>query len=292
MRRRCAPSPSNEGAVDQILDEGGRCGRSCGRSALVGTQRTARQGSDRASLPPSPSMEGMTRRWLQKSTISQILWSMGRLLILVFLVGCGDDAPAIDGPPVPPDCTTYCREIQASCTATNAQYPDEAHCMAACASFTVGTSTVADTTGDTLGCRIYHAVASRAEPAIHCVHAGPAGDLLTAAPPAFCSGGDFCASFCTLQIRACGSLDAPLSGDPRDASGNPLFQYRNMENCMSRCAAFDRTHVYSITSAGDSHACRLRHATTAAIAVSPYGEMECPNTAHIPTGPCVGTPTP
>lgn len=221
---------------------------------------------------------------------------MRSFLIAIALAGCGGDTkPTIDAPPdsVPLDCSTYCAEIQANCTGANAQYPDMAHCMATCASFAVGTSKVTDMSGNTLGCRIYHAGApSMMAAATHCPHAGPAGDLITASPPAFCSGGDVCTSFCTLEIMACGSLDAPLPGNPRDETGNPLFQYRNMADCVTSCAMFDKMHVYSTMAAGDSLACRLYHATSAAIAVAPNGATDCPATADVPTGPCAGTASP
>jgi hypothetical protein len=214
------------------------------------------------------------------------------------LAGCGGDGnPAIDAAVAPDapalDCATYCSEIQANCTGGNAQYPDMAHCMATCASFSVGTSQVTDMSGNTLGCRIHYAGApSMMEAATHCFHAGPAGDLITATAPAFCSGGDVCASFCTLEIKACGSLDAPLPGNPRDNTNNPIYQYRNMASCMTSCAAFDKTHEYSTMAAGDSLACRLYHATIAAIAVTPNGTTECPYTGPTPRGPCAGTATP
>ena len=227
---------------------------------------------------------------------------MRAFLILMVLVGCGDDHPAIDAAPdtepdalvIALDCPTYCTEIQANCTGANAQYPDRQHCDATCASFTVGTSKVTDTTGNTLGCRIYHGGdPAKMAAATHCVHAGPGGDLITATPPGVCSGGDVCESFCSLEIRACGSLDAPRPGNPKDITGNPLFQYRNMADCMTSCAAFDKTHVYSTMSAGNSLACRLFHATSAAIDVAaPYGAVECPYTAVAPTGPCAGAATP
>lgn len=221
---------------------------------------------------------------------------MRTLLVVVALIGCGGDSkPAIDAAPdiVALDCPSYCAEVQANCTGANAQYPDMAHCIATCASFTVGTSKVTDTSGNTLGCRIYYAGAPSIMTAgTHCVHAGPGGDLITAAPPAFCSGGDVCASFCTLEIKACGSLDAPLPGNPKDSTNNPLYQYRNMASCMTACAAFDKTHAYSTAAAGDSLACRFYHATSAAIAVTPNGATECPYTAAPPTGPCAGAATP
>jgi len=222
---------------------------------------------------------------------------MRTFVMMIVLVGCGDDTnPAVDAAVdalVTLDCQTYCAEIQANCTGANAQYPDMAHCTATCASFTVGTSKVTDTSDNTLGCRIYHAGApSKMDAATHCVHAGPGGDLITAKPPAFCNGGDVCASFCALEIKACGSLDAPLPGNPRDINGNPLFQYRNVADCMTSCAAFDKAHAYGTTAAGNSLACRLYHATNAAIAVTPNGVMHCSHTADAPTGPCAGAAMP
>lgn len=219
---------------------------------------------------------------------------MRTLLVLVALAGCGGDPkPAIDAAPITLDCPSYCTEIQAHCTGANAQYPDPAHCLATCASFTVGTSKLTDTSGNTLGCRINYAGApSMTAPATHCAHAGPGGDLITAPAPAFCSGGDVCTSFCTLEIKACGSLDAPLPGNPKDSTGNALLQYRNMADCMTSCAGFDKTHAYSTAAAGDSLACRLSHATSAAISVTPDGAMNCSATAANPTGPCAGAATP
>jgi hypothetical protein len=225
---------------------------------------------------------------------------MRTFLVLAVLAGCGDCGgpdPAVDAEPdaevVTLDCPTYCDKIQRNCTGANSQYPDTAHCMAACASFTVGTSAVTDTSGNTLGCRIYHAGApSMAMPAVHCAHAGPGGDQLMANPAAVCSGGDVCASFCALQIKACGSVAAPLPGNPRDANNNPLYQYQNMANCLTVCATYDKTHAYSAASVGDSLACRLLHATSAAIAVTPNALMECAYTGTFPTGPCAGVPMP
>lgn len=190
------------------------------------------------------------------------------------------------------DCPTYCTQIQANCTGANAQYPDMAHCIAACGTFTVGTSAVTDPAGNTLGCRIYHAGApSMTMPATHCPHAGPGGDQLTASTPAICSGGDVCASFCALQVKACGSVEAPLPGNPTDSTGNPLFQYQNVANCMTACAGFDKTHPYSTMSAGNSLACRLLHATSAAISVT-NAQAECRYTGVTARAPCAGTPTP
>lgn len=224
---------------------------------------------------------------------------MRNFLIAITLVGCGGDKkPAIDaGPdsvPVALDCPTYCAKIQANCTGTNAQYTgDPMSCAATCMSFPVGTSSVSDTSSNTLGCRIHYAVgASNATAAMaDCAYAGPAGDLITASSPAFCSGGDLCTSFCTLEIKACGSLDAPLNGNPTDADGNPLFQYRNTADCMNSCTSFDKTHAYTTTSTGDSLACRLLHATIAASSAS-NAALDCSSTAAAPREHCAGPATP
>lgn len=220
------------------------------------------------------------------------------LMVSMLCFACGGDRPAVidappDGAPLAVDCPTYCAEIQASCTGANAQYVDGEHCMAACLAFTVGTSTADDMAGNTLGCRIYHAgLPAMAEPGAHCAHAGPAGKALTAMSQEGCSGGDVCESFCAIQIKACGSLEAPLPGSPRDATNNPLYRYRSMTSCVTACAAFDKTHPYSTTAAGDSLACRLVHATNAAIAVMPNAVEECQYTGMPARGPCAGTPTP
>ena len=230
--------------------------------------------------------------------------AMRAFLVAIALVGCSDDAPKnidaaipIDAvPDAPPDapvpaCTSYCAEIQANCTGANAQYADVAHCLTACNSFTVGTST--DMLGNTLGCRLYHAdAAGMGTPELHCQHAGPGGDQISAMPQGMCSGGDVCESFCKLQIQACGSLEAPLPGDPLDETNNHLFQYRNLERCIGVCARFDKNHLYSTLAAGDSLACRLYQATAAAVAVMPDGVMHCAFTGETAKGPCAGPPTP
>jgi len=234
---------------------------------------------------------------------------MRTFVVMMALAGCNHENAAVDAAvpidavridakpdaaPVALDCPSYCAEIQANCTGVNAQYPDLPHCISTCHSFTVGASQVTDTSGNTLGCRIYHAGApSMAAPETHCVHAGPAGDLVTASAPAFCSGGDVCASFCALEIMACGSQTNPLPGNPTDSvDHNPLYQYQHVANCMAECSLFDKTHAYSTAAVGDSLACRLFQATEAAIAVVPNGAMHCSETATLTMGVCTGAAMP
>jgi hypothetical protein len=227
---------------------------------------------------------------------------MRTIFLLFIAAGCGGsnngtDAsppPVIDAASVALDCNSYCTKIQANCTNANAQYSDAEHCMAACSTFTIGTSTVNDTTGNTLGCRVHFAAqASNAAVAANdCAYAGPAGDLASAATPAFCSGGDVCAGFCAIDIQACGSVDSPLPGNPTDSNHNPLSQYQNMDKCVVVCDRYDKTHAYSTASRGDSFACRLFQATQATAAAD--RSTACPDTGNpaASPGPCTGTASP
>jgi hypothetical protein len=228
---------------------------------------------------------------------------MRTFLIAIILAGCGGgnkvsvdaalDTP-IDMAPLALDCTAYCSEIQKHCADANAQYANLDQCTHTCASFVVGTSSVNDTAGNTLGCRINHAAAASTMAAVECPRAGPAGDLINTTAPGFCSGGDACTSFCTLEIMACGSLDMPLPGNPKDSFGSPLFQYRNVDNCMANCQAdFDRKHNYSTMAMGDSLACRLSAAVIASNSLDD-AKLHCADTADTSAigGQCTGTASP
>jgi len=209
---------------------------------------------------------------------------MRKLIFILALVGCSDDnKTTVDAAAaVALDCATYCTEILANCTGDNVQYADSAHCMAACGSFAPGALT--DTGGqNTLGCRIYHAgTPSATTPATHCPHAGPGGDKTNVVAPAGTCG-DACTSFCTLEIKACG-----VTGD---AGGNG--QYASQAACLTSCAGFpNKDKLYSPASHGDSLACRLYHATNAAI--SGNAVTHCPHTGPSPAGatnPCLAGST-
>jgi hypothetical protein len=215
---------------------------------------------------------------------------MRKVLLMIALVGCGgDDGDSNDAAPMPDarpvltlDCPTYCSTITTTCTGANNQYQDANHCMATCAKFAMGTS--ADTGGqNTLGCRLYHAQNAMltGDTATHCPHAGPAGAAISMANPQPAVCGDACTSFCTLEISICGTLDTPITGIPA--------QYQNMAACMTACGTgttgFNKSKPLvagATNSSGDSLACRLYHATNAAI--SGNAVNHCPH-----TGPNGGT---
>lgn len=236
---------------------------------------------------------------------------MRAALITIILVGCSDtkqsnidatmatdanvlDASldaSIDAPTLALDCPTYCAEMRANCTGTNAQYPDVTDvpdaCATTCATFTVGTSTTADLSGNTLGCRIHYAGTTSVTADKKCVYAGPVGDFITASDPNSCSRGDVCASFCALEIKACGTLIAPLPGDPKDStSRNPVYQYGSIDDCLSSCSRFDKTQAYRPGATGDTLACRISEAINASLSIDPGATTHCMPTGSQPTAPC------
>jgi hypothetical protein len=234
------------------------------------------------------------------------------LLVAIALLGfgCGDDGnkavdaptPAIDAaptvdaaPPLALDCGTYCSAIKTTCTGANAQYSDDAHCMAMCSKFTPGTQ--ADTSGNTLGCHNWHIqnITVRGNPAdTHCSHAGPLGGKIDPTPDVHC--GDPCNDFCELEVAVCGVTGA----------ANAKGQYASKDACVTACkgngtatSGFALTHPYKYDGgvpAGDSLACRMYHLTNAA-ASDAAATTHCKHTGPAPTqadGACVmgTTPTP
>jgi hypothetical protein len=181
------------------------------------------------------------------------------VLVVLSLAACGDDdggdgvvidAPNngdgggdIDAPAVAQTCANYCSTITANCLGAddNQMYANAGECMASCALFPLGTA--ADMSGNTLGCRIYHAgnaAGSTANADTHCRHAGPGGDGLCGAN---------CLGFCTIVLGACAG------------QANP--PYADMAACMTACGGFAQTPPYEALATGNNFACRLYHATAA-----------------------------
>jgi hypothetical protein len=156
----------------------------------------------------------------------------------------GDDAdpPPTDAPVTLATCDEYCTEITANCTGSNLMYESDAECMASCELFAPGAG--ADTSGNTLGCRAYHARAaadSQTNADTHCRHAGPGGDGAC---------GSNCEGFCKIVQAACADQNQP--------------PYADLAACMTACQGYAPTPEYSaLGPIGDNFACRLYHATFA-----------------------------
>lgn len=167
------------------------------------------------------------------------------------LGGYGGD---IVGPPV--SCNEYCMTINSNCTGDRAQYSDDNSCAGICAHFEPGYA--GQTSGDTLGCRAYHASEpSKQDPVTHCPHAGPLGGFV-------CSASD-CSAFCALAMAVCGGQAQP--------------PYPDEGTCEMYCATYvDTTKVpYNATvTSGDSLACRMYHLTVAASGPD-VAQIHCPH---------------
>ncbi len=148
-----------------------------------------------------------------------------------------------------PDCTSYCTEVLANCTGAVAQYASMASCMNVCGAFPVGT--VADKSGNTLGCRLYHGGApSKGMPVMHCPHAGPnGGDKDPNGTAGTC--GEPCDAFCAIAQSVC-------------TGGNQQFASTN--DCLTACKSF-KVDVASYSTADtvtNDLGCRTYHLSVAA----------------------------
>lgn len=160
----------------------------------------------------------------------------------------------------PLDCGRYCDTIGRNCSSVP-QYPSRDSCLAACATWPVGT--LDDRSGHSLGCRLYHSNAAEADATTHCPHAGPAG---------VGTCGDNCEGYCSLMLELCPG------------------QYESLLACTTTCAAMagvDATE-YQADASGDNLQCRIYHATFAAESSGALREVHCQHASSVPTAPCAG----
>lgn len=181
-------------------------------------------------------------------------------LALITVAACGDDGDTkMDAQTQQLTCDSYCTSVMTNCTGTNQQFASMANCMTSCSHYPVGAA--ADTSGNTLGCRTYHAgMPAMMAPDTHCRHAGPGGNGACGAD---------CLGFCTLVLGSCTGANVQFGGD--------------MATCMTACNGYATTPAYSSSvTTGNSFACRLYHATVAS--GDPAGH--CGHTSSTGTPPC------
>jgi hypothetical protein len=145
----------------------------------------------------------------------------------------------IDAAPLTLDCDSYCAAIMETCTGDLAQYDNMQNCVDSCANFPTGALT--DSSGNTLGCRVYYTEAARGDAQAHCEHAGPGGGGMC--------GATICAGFCSIVVAEC----------PTQWPSNALCT-----NATTGCPAVTSTPPYKAPSTGNTIQCRLYHATMAA----------------------------
>jgi hypothetical protein len=189
--------------------------------------------------------------------------------------GCGDDTSSSSAADMSvmhdlstggsaPTCAAYCAKIAMNCTGddagNNVQYMDSATCMTYCtsaAAWPAGSS--ADTSGNTVGCRLYHAGAAAADPVLHCPHAGPTGGNVC---------GSWCDNYCQLMAKNC-------------TGSNAVY---DAQTCMTKCATIPTMGQVNDT-AGNSIQCRIYH--LGAAATDPVTHCAHAKTAaDLPAGPC------
>jgi hypothetical protein len=105
------------------------------------------------------------------------------------------DGTAEDVQPAAPTCAAYCTAITAACTGANAQFADNAACLAWCERpGIIALGNTGDTSGNTIGCRISLAEAASTNELtanLHCPNAGP-------------SGGNVCVCRANCEDKQCG----------------------------------------------------------------------------------------
>jgi hypothetical protein len=143
-------------------------------------------------------------------------------------------------------CETYCETVQANCLGIHAQYLSKEQCLHMCADTPLGLES--DTSGDTVGCRLYHArvVELMHDPVNHCKHAGPSGGGVC---------GERCEALCDRAMKLC-TTDRQ----------NPQ-PYTDVDDCLEKCSGGDAgvdfgypvDEKVELSGAGDTVNCRIYH---------------------------------
>jgi hypothetical protein len=185
-------------------------------------------------------------------------------------------------------CTGYCTALGTNCGFPNSGYQSSAHCVAICTVFTTanvwaaGTDT--DATGNTVGCRQYHAGAAAGSNTTHCPHASiTGGDQCGSAT-------DRCTNYCTLMGASCPAA----YNDPRSSTFNATLC---VANCLGQqgVAGFGFAYTagaaqeFPYSTTGNTLPCRIYHATVASIN-STYAAAHCGH-ASVSGGTVCGSTT-
>jgi len=117
---------------------------------------------------------------------NKLLLLLGLCTVAFGVVACGDGDDGDAGTDtnvtdtgtvvITQNCAGYCTQTMANCADANAQYDDEADCLAFCNAAGWPAGTPGEAGGNTLACRIYHGGdPASGDPVMHCPHAGPSG---------------------------------------------------------------------------------------------------------------------
>jgi hypothetical protein len=148
--------------------------------------------------------------------------------------------------------------MNTNCTGNNLQFVTGA-CAPICATYKPGMTGAAS--GDTLGCREYHAGLAASDPVTHCPHASLLGGSVCAAQ----TMGN-CTSFCEADLAICTGTNAA---------------YTSMAACMTACANYAYTAGESIMADVNKNTlnCRVYHLQLASTGGANL-TTHCPHTAQ------------
>ncbi len=192
--------------------------------------------------------------------VAMVAWALGGCLSDPALLECAEFPLRTEGCPSP--CRTYCEVVVEACASLygegEAAGTRLSTCEAACLEQLSDEGMLGDLTGDTLQCRVTHALLARDTPAVSCLDAALDGGEACVA-----QRGAGCETYCDLMTEHCASV------------------YPNRDNCLGSCETFpggpDDTD-------SDSFECRERYARAAA------SDASACNKAAITGGGVCGTP--
>jgi hypothetical protein len=165
-------------------------------------------------------------------------------------------ASAVDAGQGAVSCAEYCGVLQKNCTAPTEVFVSVAGCLAACKTLPLGTR--ADTSGNTVGCRLHYATSAGTigEKDANCSAAGPGGNSVC---------GTNCDGFCSIVQATCSGI------------------YATERICNLACERIPDKQSYNDTIlTGNSVQCRLYHASAATVDQA----LHCPHTDFAKPGPC------
>ena len=133
-------------------------------------------------------------------------------------------------------CEIYCDLLATSCPAAGADSDDgRAACLATCSETLADTGELGDESGDTLQCRIRHALLAESDPEGHCDAASFEGGGI-------CVDVEGCSEYCELMALHCEGA------------------YPNEQNCMATCVDMP---ISESDRDANTRACRLKYARQA-----------------------------
>jgi len=141
-------------------------------------------------------------------------------------------------------CELYCDTVMNECSGAFSVYARRENCLGVCKALPVGTP--ADTSGNSVYCRLQAARVAAAELPYYCPAAGPGGNGVCGAN---------CESFCALADQLC-------SGSNR--------QFADMAACLTACQALPDLGGFTTSSTAGQYSgphvqCRLFHVSNAAL---------------------------